>query len=148
MPKVTETSGFDQYGKTCSVIFGNATSSQLKYIEASMQLQQTAFTSCDGIVANQLKWIENYLNKNNYSNIAIDGLLRIYANIVNEFMKLVSMSYDLTTSNIESYNKSLISLNEYFFWGDDIDEKGEYNNSNYSSSYRGSGFSLCNSDTN
>jgi hypothetical protein len=115
MSAATETSGLDQYRKTCSVIFGNATASQLKYIEATMQLQQTAFTSCDGIVANQLKWIENYVNKNNYSSPAIDQFLRIYANIVNEFMKLVSMSYDLTTSNIESYNKTLISLNEYFF---------------------------------
>lgn len=80
-----------------------------------MQLQQTAFTSCDSIVANQLKWIENYVNKNNYSNLAIDQFLRIYANVVNEFMKLVSMSYDLTTSNIESYTKTLNSMNEYFF---------------------------------
>jgi hypothetical protein len=110
-----ETSGFDQYRKTCSIIFGNTTASQLKYIEASMQLQQTALTSCDSIVANQLKWIENYVNKNNYSNLAVDQFLRIYANIVNEFMKLVSMSYDLTTSNIESYTKTLNSINEYFF---------------------------------
>jgi hypothetical protein len=115
MSAATETSGLDQYRKTCSVIFGNATASQLKYIEAAMQLQQTAFTSCDSIVANQLKWIENYVNKNNYSSLAIDQFLRIYAKVVNEFMKLVSMSYDLTTSNIESYNKTLISLNEYFF---------------------------------
>jgi hypothetical protein len=111
----TETSGYDEYKKTCSVIFGNATASQLKYIEASMQLQQTAFTSCDGIVANQLKWIENYVNKNNYGSLAIDQFLRIYAKIINEFMKLVSMSYDLTTLNIESYTNTLISLNEYFF---------------------------------
>jgi hypothetical protein len=110
-----ERSGFDQYRNTCSIIFGNATASQLKYIEASMQFQQTAFTSCDGIVANQLRWIENYVNNNNYSNIATDQYLRIYANIINEFMKLVSMSYDLTTSNIESYTKTLNSMNEYFF---------------------------------
>ena len=110
-----ETRGFDQYRKTCSIIFGNATAAQLKYIEASMQLQQTAFTSCDSIVANQLKWIENYVNKNNYSDLAIDQFLRTHANIVNEFMKLVSMSYDLTTSNIESYTKTLNSMNEYFF---------------------------------
>jgi hypothetical protein len=110
-----ETSGIDDYRKTCSVIFGNATASQLKYIEASMQLQQTAFTSCDGIVSNQLKWIENYVNKNNYNNLAIDQFLKISANTINEFMKLVSMSYDFTTSYIESYTKTLISLNEYFF---------------------------------
>jgi hypothetical protein len=110
-----ETSGLDDYRKTCSVIFGNATASQLKYIEASMQLQQTAFTSCDGIIANQLKWIENYVNKNNYNNLAIDQFLKIYAYTIYGFMKLVSMSYDLTTSNIQSYTKTLVSLNEYFF---------------------------------
>ena len=115
MAWLKERSGFDQYRNTCSIIFGNATASQLKYIEASVQFQQTAFTSCDGIVANQLRWIENYVNNNNYSNIAIDQYLRIYANIINEFMKLVSMSYDLTTSNIESYTKTLNSMNEYFF---------------------------------
>jgi len=111
----TKISGLDEYRKTCSVIFGNATASQLKYIEATMQLQQTAFTSCDGIVANQLKWIENYVNKNKDSSLAIDQFLRIYANIINMSMKLVSISYDLTTSNIQSYNTTLNSLNVYFF---------------------------------
>src|SRR5206468_7488378 len=94
-----EASGLDDYRKTCSVIFGNDTASQLKYIEASMQLQQTAFTSCDGIVANQLKWIENYVNKNRYNNLAVDQFLKICANTINGFMKLVSISYDFTTSN-------------------------------------------------
>ena len=80
-----------------------------------MRLQQTAFTSFEGIVANQLRWIENYVNKNNNSSLAIDQFLKICANIINEFMKLVSMSYDLTTSIMESYANTLISLNEYFF---------------------------------
>ena len=115
MSVAADTSGFNDYRKTCSVIFGNAAASQLKYIEASLQLQQTAFTSCDGIVANQLKWIENYLNKNKDNSLAINQFLKICANTINGFMKLVSMSYDLTTSNIESYNRTLISLNEYFF---------------------------------
>jgi len=115
MSKATEISGLDEYRKTCSVIFGNATASQLKFLEASMQLQQTAFTSCDGIISNQLKWIENYLNKNKDNSLAINQFLKICASTINGFMKLVSMSYDSTTSNIESYNRTLISLNEYFF---------------------------------
>ena len=36
----TEVSGFDQYKKTCSIIFGNATQSQLRYLNASIELQQ------------------------------------------------------------------------------------------------------------
>ena len=114
MSTTREISGFDEYRKTCSVLFGNATASQLKYLEASIQLQQTALTSCDGIIANQLNWIQNYVNKNKDSSFAIDQFLKIYANIINMFMKLVSISYDLTTSNIQS-NRTLNSLNEYFF---------------------------------
>jgi hypothetical protein len=59
----TEESGFDQYKKTCSIIFGNATQSQLRYLNASIELQQVLLTSCDSLVANQLKWIENYEEK-------------------------------------------------------------------------------------
>ena len=87
----------------------------MKYLEASIQLQQSALTSCDGIIADQLNWIQNYVNKNKDSSFAIDQFLKIYANIINMFMKLVSISYDLTTSNIQSYNRTLNSLNEYFF---------------------------------
>src|SRR5437867_10968012 len=118
MSTVTDFSGFDQYRKTCSVIFGNATASQLKYLDASIELQQTALTSCDGcdgIIANQLKWLENYFSKNKDSSSVIDALLKTYTAIVNKFINFVSMSYDLTTANIQSYTKSLHSLNECFF---------------------------------
>jgi hypothetical protein len=115
MSKITEINGFDEYRKTCSVIFGNATSSQLKYLEASIQLQQTAFTSCDGIIANQLKWLQNYVIKNKDTTLVIDPFLKIYTDTINMFMNFVSISYDLTTSNIQSYTRTLNSLNEYFF---------------------------------
>lgn len=115
MTKITEIDGFDEYRRTCSVIFGNATSSQLKYLEASIQLQQTALTSCDGIIANQLKWLQNYVNKNKDTTLVIDPFLKIYTDTINMFMNFVSISYDLTTSNIQFYTRTLNSLNEYFF---------------------------------
>jgi hypothetical protein len=115
MPTITEINGFDEYRKTCSVIFGNATSSQLKYLEASIQLQQTALTSCDGIIANQLKWLQNYVNKNKDTTLVIDTFLKIYTDTINMLMNSVSITYDLTTSNIQSYTSTLNSLNEYFF---------------------------------
>ena len=114
MTKITEINGFDEYRRTCSVIFGNATSSQLKYLEASIQLQQTALTSCDGIIANQLKWLQNYVNKNK-DTLVIDSFLKIYTDTINMFMNFVSISYDLTTSNIQFYTRTLNSLNEYFY---------------------------------
>lgn len=115
MSPETGISGFDEYRKTCSIIFGNATASQLKYLEATIQLQQTALSSCDGIVSNQLKWIENYINKNKGNGFAVDHFLKIYTDIISMFMKLVSISYDLTTANIQTYTKTINSLNEYFF---------------------------------
>jgi len=115
MSTITEINGFDEYRKTCSVIFGNATSSQLKYLEASIQLQQTALTSCDGIIANQLKWLENYVNKNKDTTLVINPFLKIYTDTIKMLMNFVSISYDLTTSNIQSYTRTLNSLNEYYF---------------------------------
>jgi hypothetical protein len=115
MSTIAEINGFDEYRKTCSVIFGNATSSQLKYLEASIQLQQTALTSCDGIIANQLKWLQNYVNKNKDTTLVIDTFLKIYTDTINMLMNSVSISYDLTTSNIQSYTRTLNSLNKYFF---------------------------------
>jgi hypothetical protein len=115
MSTITEINGFDEYRKTCSVIFGNATSSQLKYLEASIQLQQTALTSCDGIIANQLRWLENYVNKNKAATLVINPFLKIYTDTIKMLMNFVSISYDLTTSNIQSYTRALNSLNEYYF---------------------------------
>ena len=115
MSAITENSGFDEYRKTCSLIFGNATSSQLKYLQSSIQLQQVALTSCDGIIANQLKWLQNYVNKNKDTTLVIDTFLKIYTETINMLMNFVSISYDLTTSNIQSYTRTLNSLNEYFF---------------------------------
>ncbi|MGH9973261.1 MAG: hypothetical protein ACRD93_05125 [Nitrososphaeraceae archaeon] len=115
MSTVRETSGFEQYRKTCSIIFGNATASQLKYLNASIELQQTALTSCDGIISNQIKWLEDYVNNNKGNSSAIDAFLKNYTNIVSMGMNFISISYDFATSNIQSYTKILESLNGYFF---------------------------------
>ncbi len=115
MSTITESSGLDEYRKTCSIIFGNATSSQLKYLEASIELQQTALTSCDGIIANQLRWLENYINNANERAMLVDPFLKVYTDTINMLMNYVSMSYELTTLGIRSYTRTLNSLNEYFF---------------------------------
>ncbi|HEY7695334.1 MAG TPA: hypothetical protein VIA09_07235 [Nitrososphaeraceae archaeon] len=47
----------------------------MKCIEASIQLQQTAFTAWDGTIANKPKWIENHVNNNKDDNLAIDEFL-------------------------------------------------------------------------
>lgn len=115
MSTLKESSGFEEYRKTCSIIFGNATASQLKFPNASIELQQTALTSCDGIVANQLKWLENYVDKNKSYYSRLDEYLKNYTSVLNLCMNLVSMLYDFATINIESYTKSLEVLNQYSF---------------------------------
>ena len=88
----TEVSGFDQDKKTCSIIFGNATQSQLRYLNASIELQQVLLTSCDSLVANQLEWIENYVRENRDGSFLIELFLKIYTSIVGMYMNWLSLS--------------------------------------------------------
>jgi hypothetical protein len=106
---------YDEYRKTCSIIFGKATASQLQYLSASIELQQMLLTSCDSIVANQLNWFEKYVKENNASNFFVEPFLRIYVSMVDLYMSFISMSYDSGTLNIQSYTKSLDSLNQHNF---------------------------------
>jgi len=110
----TEVSGFDQYKKTCSIIFGNATQSQLRYLNASIELQQVLLTSCDSLVANQLKWIENYVRENRGGSLPIELFLKTYTSIVGVYMNWLSLSYDFTTASIETFTRGLDTINRYF----------------------------------
>ncbi len=103
---------YDEYRKTCSIIFGKATASQLQYLNASIELQQMLLTSCDSIVANQLSWLEKYVKENNASNFFVEPFLRIYASMVDLCMSCVSISYDSGTLNTQSYTKTLDTLNQ------------------------------------
>ena len=67
---------YDEYRKTCSIIFGKASASQLQYLSASIELQQMLLTSCDSIVANQLNWLEKYVKENNASNFFVEPFLK------------------------------------------------------------------------
>ena len=104
---------YDEYRKTCSIIFGKATASQIQYLSASIELQQTLLTSCDSIIANQLNWLEKYVKENNASNFFVEPFLRIYASIVELCMSCISISYDSGTLNTQSYTKTLDTLNQH-----------------------------------
>ena len=79
---------YDEYRKTCSIIFGKANASQLQYPSASIELQQMWLTSCDSVVANQINWLEKYVKENNASNFFVEPFLRIYASMVDLCMSL------------------------------------------------------------
>jgi hypothetical protein len=103
---------FDEYRKTCSILFGNATASQLRYLSASVDLQQGLLTSCDGVVANQLNWLQNYTKENKGSNLFLEPFLRIFTSYVELYMKFVSSLYETGTLNIELYKKTIDMLNQ------------------------------------
>jgi hypothetical protein len=105
-------SGFNQYRKTCSIIFGNATASQLRYLNASIELQQTLLTSCDSIVVNQLNWLENYVKEKKGSNLFVEPFLRVYASMVDLCMTCISTSYDSGTVNMQWYTKTVDRFNQ------------------------------------
>ena len=104
---------YDEYRKTCSIIFGKANASQLQYLSASIELQQIWLTSCDSVVANQINWLEKYVKENNASTFFVEPFLRIYASMVDLCMSYVSISYDSGTLNIQSYTKTLDTLNQH-----------------------------------
>ena len=104
---------YDEYRKTCSIMFGKASASQLQYLSASIELQQSLLTSCDSIVANQLNWLEKYVKENNASNFFVEPFLRIYASMVDLCMSCISISYDSGTLNTQSYTKTLDTLNQH-----------------------------------
>lgn len=108
-------SGFDQYRKTCSLIFGKATASQLRYLNATVELQQTLLTSCDGTVANQIRWFEKVAEQNKQINLNVDTFLKNYTSLVDLIMNLVSVSYDFTTINMQSLRRSFEFMNQYYF---------------------------------
>jgi benzoyl-CoA reductase/2-hydroxyglutaryl-CoA dehydratase subunit BcrC/BadD/HgdB len=108
-------SGFDRYRRTCSLIFGKATASQLRYLNAAVELQQTLLTSCDGTVANQIRWFEKFAEKNKMINLNVDTFLKNYTSLVDLIMNLVSVSYDFTTINMQSLRRSFEFMNQYYF---------------------------------
>lgn len=109
----TSDSEYDEYRKTCSIIFGKTTASQLQYLSASIELQQMLLTSCDSIVANQLNWLERSVKEDNASNFFVTLFLRIYTSMVDLYMSCISILYDSGTLNTQSYTKTLDTLNQH-----------------------------------
>jgi hypothetical protein len=110
----------EEYKKTCSIIFGKASHSQMRYLQASVELQQSLLNSCDSLLAKQTSWLEDNLSqRNGKSTIAISsnlkGFVRGYTATVDMSMTMLSIVYDFTTSQIERYRKLIDMLNKSYF---------------------------------
>ena len=110
----------EEYKRTCSIIFGKASHSQMRYLQASVELQQSLLNSCDSLLAKQISWLEdNVARRNGKSAIAVSSdlkaFIRSYTATVDMSMTMVSICYDFTTSQIERYRKLIDLLNKSYF---------------------------------
>lgn len=113
----------EQYKRTCSVIFGKTSSSQIRYLQASIDVQQSLLTSCNSTVAKQMDWLEDLSrrtsNNNNKSKtwleIVLDPFLRSYSAAVEASMAMLSISYDIASNQLENYKKIIDLSNKSYF---------------------------------
>ena len=116
----TDKAILEEYKKTCSIIFGKASHSQMRFLQASVELQQSLLNSCDSLLAKQTRWIKDNLSqRSGKSTIVISSNLKAfvrgYTATVDMSMTMLSIVYDLTTSQIERYRKLIDMLNKSCF---------------------------------
>jgi hypothetical protein len=112
----------EQYKRTCSVIFGKTSSSQIRYLQASIDVQQSLLTSCDSTIAKQLDWLEDLSRRKNNSNnksktwleIVLEPFLRSYSAAVEASMAMLSISYDIASTQLENYKKIIDLSNKSY----------------------------------
>jgi hypothetical protein len=116
----TDKAILEEYKKTCSIIFGKASHSQMRYLQATVELQHSLLNSCDSLLANQTRWLEtNLAQRNENHSIPISSnlkaFIRGYSATVDMSMTMLSIVYDFSTSQIERYSKLVDTLNKSYF---------------------------------
>ena len=116
----TDKAILEEYKRTCSIIFGKTSHSQMRYLQASVELQQSLLDSCDSLLAKQTHWLEDNLSqRNGKSTIVISSNLKAfvhgYTATVDMCMTMLSIVYDLTTSQLERYRRLIDMLNKSYF---------------------------------
>lgn len=111
----------EQYRRTCSIIFGRTSSSQLRYLQSSIDVQQSLLTSCDSTIATQIAWLEDFAKKKNNNKSMnwlvsiLEPFLRSYSAAVEASMAMISISFDIASNQLESYKKIVDITNKSYF---------------------------------
>lgn len=111
----------EQYRRTCSIIFGRTSSSQLRYLQSSIDVQQSLLTSCDSTIAKQIAWLEDFAKKKNNNKSMnwlvpiLEPFLRSYSAAVEASMAMISISFDIASNQLESYKKIVDITNKSYF---------------------------------
>ena len=70
-------------------------------------------------IAKQITWLEEYANKkknnelNNYFMLALEPFLCSYTIVIEAYMAMVSILYDIATNQLESYKKIIDITNKW-----------------------------------
>jgi hypothetical protein len=112
----------EQYGRTCSIIFGKTSSSQIRYLQASIDVQQSLLTSCDSTIAKQMDWLDNFARRKNNNNdksktwleIILEPFLRNYSAAVEASMAML-FHMILLAINLKIIRRQLIFLTNRIF---------------------------------
>jgi hypothetical protein len=111
----------ERYRRTCSIIFGRTSSSQLRYFQSSIDVQQSLLTSCDSTIAKQIARLEDFAKKKNNNKSMnwlvpiLEPFLRSYSAAVEASMAMISISYDIASNQLESYKKIVDITNKSYF---------------------------------
>jgi hypothetical protein len=111
----------EQYRRTCSIIFGRTSSSQLRYLQSSIDVQQSLLTSCDSTIAKQIAWLVDFAKKKNNNKSMnwlvpiLEPFLRSYSAAVEASVAMISISYDIASNQLESYKKIVDITNKSYF---------------------------------
>jgi hypothetical protein len=91
-----------------------------QHLQSSIDVQQSLLTSCDGTIAKQINWLEDFTGTKNHNKaktwpeMILEPFLRSYSAAVEASMAMISISYDIASNQLESYRK-IIDLSDCIF---------------------------------
>lgn len=111
LERIEEKKQLEDYRKTCSTVFGKASQSQLKYLQAFSDLQQAMWTSCESIVVKQISALEEY-SKSNHDALHVEVPLQIYNSTIHAYMTWISAVYDTGVVRLQLYSNNIERFND------------------------------------
>jgi len=102
---------FDSYRKTCGRVFNKAGQSQLKYLQSSLELQQSMLLSCESVTSKQISWLEAFA-KGPDGNIPpfTKWVLSILSSSVEAYLNSLSLFYESGIVRLNYYGKYLETM--------------------------------------
>ncbi len=111
--ELPENDPFQEYSKTCSLMFSKLSKSQLEYLQSAIKLQDEFFNSCDGLVKNQIDMFSRLVEAGLTDKEKAKELVSTANKFTCVYIDWVTLAYGLATSRMEFYHKIQSLANEY-----------------------------------